>query len=647
MYKLFLCTRYLLKRRIAFFAVAAVTLCTAMVLIVISVMGGFLDMVKERSRGLLADLIVDNYSLQGFPFYQEFVDQILTDMPDVVRAATPVVYNYGTLRFPDGITKPVYLVGVRLEEAYVTNEFKQSLYYEKHYPGTTTLAEQKQPVFGFDDELIPRLPAELELALEKAVTAKDSAADEADRTPRLEREARAAFPGPGFYGSPLFLTVVHTERFARDFRTFAEDLIFQLGQPPDQRDPEYTADWLDEFEDDVPDLLERAENADLQPEDLGHFSTVQAALGRLRTAIQQDNLEQIGEQLDAIMEAVSILIESLRDKLAPGYIGTELPGIIIGRDMIGRPLEGSDYDRYYPRGERVIITMLPFSRKGAIAPSGAVSKAMRYVDDSRYGVYEIDSRNVYFDFDLAQQWLGMGSQRLDEELSGGMTPPRATQIQIKLAEGVDARNRLALEEAAVRVQEAWFGLTQRISDRRPPGVTDEDIDLMSAATVETWQDRQRQYIAAVEKEKVLVTILFAIISVVAVFLVGCTFYMIVQQKTRDIGIIKSMGATSAGVASIFISYGLLVGVVGSLVGLLFGAVFVHYINEIQDALAALNPNLRVWSRETYSFDYIPNTVKAGEAAVIVIVAIISSILGSLVPAWRASRVWPVEALRYE
>jgi len=75
MYKLFLCLRYLRKRRIAFFAIAAVWLCTAMVLIVVSVMGGFLDMVKARSRGLLGDLIMENGALQGFPFYQEFIDQ--------------------------------------------------------------------------------------------------------------------------------------------------------------------------------------------------------------------------------------------------------------------------------------------------------------------------------------------------------------------------------------------------------------------------------------------------------------------------------------------------------------------------------------------------------------------------------------------
>jgi lipoprotein-releasing system permease protein len=101
------------------------------------------------------------------------------------------------------------------------------------------------------------------------------------------------------------------------------------------------------------------------------------------------------------------------------------------------------------------------------------------------------------------------------------------------------------------------------------------------------------------------------------------------------------------VATIFIGYGLMVGVVGSLLGMAIGVVFVQHINEIQEALANLNPNLRVWSRETYSFDRIPDTVKTVEATVIVIVAIVSSVLGSLVPAWRASRVWPVESLRYE
>ena len=91
MYKLFLCLRYLRRRRIAFFAVAAVCLCVAMVLIVVSVMGGFLQMVKDRSRGMLGDLVIENGSLQGFPFYEEYVDRMKKEMVGEIHEATPVI----------------------------------------------------------------------------------------------------------------------------------------------------------------------------------------------------------------------------------------------------------------------------------------------------------------------------------------------------------------------------------------------------------------------------------------------------------------------------------------------------------------------------------------------------------------------------
>jgi len=133
MYKLFLCLRYLRKRRIAFFAIAAVTLCTFMVLVVSSVMGGFLDMVRENSRGLLSDIILDNGSMPGFPYYQQFIDRVKANMPDQVVAATPIIYSYGILRFPEfNMTKPVRVVGVRLGEYVTVNDFSNSLFYEKH-----------------------------------------------------------------------------------------------------------------------------------------------------------------------------------------------------------------------------------------------------------------------------------------------------------------------------------------------------------------------------------------------------------------------------------------------------------------------------------------------------------------------------------
>src|SRR5512133_1519973 len=102
MYKLFLCLRYLFRRRLAYFAMLAVCLCTAMVLIVVSVMNGFLQMVRDRSRGMLGDLVMENQSLQGFPYYQDFIDEIKRDpqLKNRIFEATPVIISYGVVRFP-------------------------------------------------------------------------------------------------------------------------------------------------------------------------------------------------------------------------------------------------------------------------------------------------------------------------------------------------------------------------------------------------------------------------------------------------------------------------------------------------------------------------------------------------------------------
>ena len=145
----------------------------------------------------------------------------------------------------------------------------------------------------------------------------------------------------------------------------------------------------------------------------------------------------------------------------------------------------------------------------------------------------------------------------------------------------------------------------------------------------------------------LVTFLFALISMVAIVLLGCIFYMIVEKKTRDIGTLKALGASSGGVASIFLCYALVVGISGSILGTIVGSLFVWNINGIQDFWATLNPQLRVWSPEVYSFDKIPEVVKTADAVWVASIAVVSSIVGSLIPAALAGRVWPVQALRYE
>ena len=279
------------------------------------------------------------------------------------------------------------------------------------------------------------------------------------------------------------------------------------------------------------------------------------------------------------------------------------------------------------------LTILPLTSRGTIAEN-PIPVAMRNIDDSRTKVYEIDKICVYVDFKLFQEYLSMGPL---ERVDGSFTEPRASQLLVSLKDGKD------YNKAMPKIEEVWNEFLGTLAGN----VTRYEADLLSGVGVDTWETRQQAFIQAVEKEKVLVTILFGIISVVAIVLIGVVFYMIVLQKTRDIGIIKSLGATSVGVAMIFIMYGAIIGVIGGILGILTGTTVVANINEIQSWLAAFNPSLQVWSPEVYTFDRIPSVVKPSVIAAVFLMAVLTSTLGALVPAMKAAWVWPVKTLRYE
>src|SRR5581483_8360307 len=141
--------------------------------------------------------------------------------------------------------------------------------------------------------------------------------------------------------------------------------------------------------------------------------------------------------------------------------------------------------------------------------------------------------------------------------------------------------------------------------------------------VATWEQVQGKFIDAVEHEVVLTTALFGIISMVAVLLIFCIFYMIVVEKTKDIGIIKSVGATGAGILQLFLGYGLAIGVVGSALGLLLAYLVVHNINELH-AWLGRELHVVIWDPETYQFDKIPNHMDKQTVIAIIAVAILSA-----------------------
>jgi lipoprotein-releasing system permease protein len=309
-------------------------------------------------------------------------------------------------------------------------------------------------------------------------------------------------------------------------------------------------------------------------------------------------------------------------------------GIIVGCGVIG--LRGKEPRDDFIYQAWVKLTVLKASAEGSDSNLQDQTSTNYYwiIDDSRTGVFQIDQNFVYLPFDVLQKELGMqGGESFISATTGqqGVEPARCNEILISLNDVAD------LYGAKARVQDAVDKIVQKYGLFYPPPDT---------ITTDTWEERQADFLGAVEHEKILLVILFAIISVVAVFLIFCIFFMIVMEKTRDIGIVKSVGATSASVAGIFLGYGLSIGLLGGGLGLLLAYLVVHNINQIHSFIAA-KTGLELWSAKTYIFDTIPNTMDHHDVAVIVSVAILSSVLGALVPAIRAARMNPVEALRWE
>lgn len=530
MYKWFLSWRYLHTKLIAIFGVASVTLCVAMVLVVMSVMGGFLETIRSRSRGLHSEILLEGASLQGFPYYDEFGAYLKETMPDVVRVTTPAIYSYGIFRVPaTKYTKPARILGVKFDEYVQVNEFKKGLYYEKYFPGSTSMGEQGMPVAGVNQETgVRRLPDDLE-------------------------EANARW------------RATETDK----------ELIDEYNKLPYEISP-------------YPYVTPGRDHSRVYSADLGE----------------------------------------------PHYAGPKFPGIVVGTDLLNIRRPDGDFDRPLARGTQVALTVIPITQSGNPTGEPPVKLPLRYSDDSRTGIYEIDSLCAYLDFDVLQHALAMDAQ---ERIDGTFTRPRTSQYLIDLQDGVD------LNEGAEKITRAWLRFQASLGS----DMSSEEAQLLSFVGVHTWEDLQRPFIAAVEKERVLMLIILSIICLVAIVLLALIFYMIVEKKTRDIGILKSLGASGQGVATLFVSYACVVGVVGSILGTIIGCEFVWYINDIQDFLASLNPALRVWSPDVYSFDKIPEIVNTQDAVTIAIAAILSSIMGSLIPAILAGRVWPVQALRYE
>ena len=127
------------------------------------------------------------------------------------------------------------------------------------------------------------------------------------------------------------------------------------------------------------------------------------------------------------------------------------------------------------------------------------------------------------------------------------------------------------------------------------------------------------------------------------FIVFVVFYMIIIHKSKDIGILRSVGISSGNVLGLFLGFAFLEGAIGSLLGSLLGWGFLANINRIEDFLTR-NFGFQLWDRSIYAIGDIPNQISADVLVGIILIAIFSCLLGAAIPSWRAARMKPVDAL---
>lgn len=163
---------------------------------------------------------------------------------------------------------------------------------------------------------------------------------------------------------------------------------------------------------------------------------------------------------------------------------------------------------------------------------------------------------------------------------------------------------------------------------------------------QTWIDMNSTYFEAVRLERTVMFFLLFFIVIVAAFGIMNTLITVTVQKTRDIGIMKAIGANTWQIVWVFLGQGLVVGIFGTLTGLGLGMTLIRYRNEFSQWLASTF-NIEVFPKQVYQFSQIPAEVVPRDVAIICIGAFVICWIFALIPAYRAARLDPVTALRYE
>ena len=282
------------------------------------------------------------------------------------------------------------------------------------------------------------------------------------------------------------------------------------------------------------------------------------------------------------------------DNLSSGGNKTDLPGVVIGKEL-AQNLGLLLFD--------TVEILLPM---GISTPMGIVPKIKKFsvvgIFDS--GSYEYDSSLVFMSLKNCKKFLGMKDT--------------VTGIEIKV-DDIYGAGRIA----------------KAIQNR-----------LGYPYWARSWMEMNKNLFSALKLEKRVMFIILSLIVIVAAFNIITTLIMTVMEKSRDIAILKSMGATARSIMKIFMIEGIVIGGIGIILGCIAGITVALNLEWISRSVENLF-GFKILPEGVYYLNEVPSKINYGDVAVIVIAAMLICFLASIYPSWRASKLDPAEALRYE
>lgn len=519
-YQWLLIRRYLTSKIMPLLASLAVVLCTAMVLIVWSVMGGFLAKLVDSGRTLVGDVLI-SWPNTGFAYYDDLIDRLEKD--NLIAGAAPMIESYGLIGLPNGMSENVLIKGIDGDRYARVTEYKDSLWWKP-----------------------------IDKPLRKDVAREDPRLKGDQWASMLEHGLKLTRPDP-VTGEPKPAVVLGIEVSGQNNR---------------------------------------------RPE--GFFVPYQPM-----------------ERLPS--------------------------GEVISKEV------------FAPANGFVTLSVPPRDSKGIAVDMQ--TRRFPVANEFYSGLFEIDHKTVLVELGALQKMLRMEAGKRLKDVKGRpfkivKDPLTGIETTVTNTEEVDEPARVTTVLVRGKADSGAGEDAQRLADRCRSiyalfakdhvGVVPDEYTI----SIRTWEDQNRTLITAVKKETGLVLFIFSFISMTAVFLVLAIFWSMVSEKTKDVGVLRSLGASRAGVAGLWLGYGLAIGIVGAVLGGALAYAIVLNINPIHEWIGT-HLGFYIWDPRVYYFTEIPSKVDPNKAKWVLAGGMLSSVVGALIPALRAAWLDPVKALRFE